>query len=331
MDLDKTLTMAKRDYYDILGVPRTASADQIKSAYRRIAKQYHPDATGNDAKASEKFKQAQEAYEVLHDAKKRQAYDQYGHAAENMGGGGGWPGGAEPWGGQRSPGGSTHFDFSDIFSGGGGGGGFSDIFEQLRHQGGRRTARQAQPRRGRDIEHNVRLSFTEAVNGTTRDVILSSKHPDGQSNRERLSAKIPAGVNDGSKIRLRGKGEPGPGGNNGDLIINVNVEKHPYFNREGNDIYLDVPVTMTEAALGTKLDVPTLSGTTTVTIPPGSSGGKRLRLKGKGIKGHRSKSQGDMYLILKIAVPDKMDETSEQLLRDFEQKNPQPDIRKHWQ
>ena len=323
--------MPKKDYYDLLKVSRTATGEEIKKAYRKIAKKYHPDVTGNDAQAAETFKQAQEAYEVLSDSKKRQAYDQFGHAATNMHSES-WPGsGSGPWNARRTRSSGMNVDFSEIFSGGGeGGGAFSDIFEQLRNQSGQRTAT-APPRRGRDIEHTVRITFDEAIHGTTRDVILSTRQPNGQSKRERLSAKIPAGVDNHSKIRLRGKGESGTANNNGDLIIQVTVDNHPYFHRDGNDISLDVPLTITEAALGTKLDVPTLSGVTTVTIPPGSSGGKRLRLKGKGIQGHRSKSCGDMYLLLKITVPNKIDQESQQLLRDFDAKNPQTDIRKHWQ
>lgn len=316
--------MTKNDFYNTLGVSRTASGEEIKKAYRKIAKKHHPDATGNDPKAAETFKQAQEAYEVLSDSQKRQTYDQYGHAGAKMGAG---PGG--PWSARRS-GSGMNADFSDMF-GGGGGGGFSDIFEQLRNQGGRRPSPAAPPRRGRDIDHKVQISFDEALSGTTRDVVLTTRQPDGQSSRERLSAKIPAGVSTNSKIRLRGKGEPGHGGNNGDLIIHVTVEDHPYFHRDGNNITLEVPLTIAEATLGTKLDIPTLSGETTVTIPPGSSGGKKLRLKGKGIKGHRSKTNGDMYLILKISVPEKLDKASKKLLQDFEEMNPQTDIRKHWQ
>jgi curved DNA-binding protein len=317
--------MPNKDYYDVLGVSRTAGGDEIKKAYRKIAKKHHPDVTGNDTQAAETFKQAQQAYEILSDSKKRQAYDQYGHAAEKMHPED-WPGAgsSNPWSVRRTHRSSANVDFSEMF-GGAGGGGFGDIFEQLRNQQSQQAATTA-PRRGRDIEHKVQISFDEAIHGTTRDVILTSRQPNGQSKRERLSAKIPAGVNHNGKIRLRGKGEPGQGNNNGDLIIQVTVAEHPYFSRDGNDISLDLPLTITEATLGTKLDVPTLDGVTTVTIPPGSSGGQKLRLKGKGVK-----KNSDMYLNLKITVPDNIDDDSENLLRQFDKKNPQPDIRKLWQ
>ncbi len=321
--------MAKEDYYTVLGVSRKASSEEIKKAYRRLARKFHPDVTGNDEAAAEKFKQVQEAYDVLHDAKKRQTYDQFGHAGDFRDTQGGWPGGP---GGFRSKAGgqNINFDFSDIFGGQGGGGGFGDIFEQLRQrQGGGHPRQQAQPQRGKDIEHKVQLSFMEAIEGTSRDVIISSRGPDGKAGRERLSAKIPAGVDHGSKIRLRGKGEPGSGGH-GDLIIQVDVRAHDYFEREGNDIYLDVPLTIFEAANGTKLDVPTLSGTTTVTVPAGTGHDKKLRLKGKGVSSQKGKV-GDMYLNLKITLPEKIDKASLQLLEEFSQKNPQDDLRQHWQ
>ena len=333
--------MAKRDYYDVLQVPRGASADDIKKAYRRLARKHHPDVAGDDAKSTEQFKEAKEAYEVLRDSKRRAAYDRFGHAAENMGdfGGGPSPGGAQRrW--QSGTGGGAGFDFSDIFGGGGsgqggfggfgGGGGIEDLFQRVRSQGGRRaTGHGGGPMAGRgsDIEHDVRVSFDEAIKGTTRDVVLTIPQADGSRRQERLSVKIPAGVDEGSKVRLRGKGQPGPGGQNGDLIIRVHVDEHRYFRRDGGDIIVELPLTVTEASSGAKVDVPTLAGATTVTIPPGSSSGKKLRLKGKGVKLHSSKDTGDMYLVLKIVLPEEIDDESRELLESFCERNPQEDIR----
>jgi len=325
--------MAKRDYYDILGVSRSATADQIKKAYRRLARKYHPDTAGNDKHSTDKFKEVQEAYEVLSDEEKRRNYDRFGAEGAHVGGPGGWPGGGKTYTYRNSPwGGGVNFDFSDIFSGGGKGGfggTMEDIFEQLRSQSARRQAPPAV--RGRDIEHSLRLGFEEAINGCHRDVVLTLVQPDGSRQQQRLTVTIPASVDNASKIRLRGKGQPGEMGNNGDLIINIEVEPHRYFRREGSDIYLDVPLTVTEAAMGTKIEVPTLTGPTTVTIPPGSSSGRKLRLKGKGIKSHKTGQTGEMFLILKIVLPGQIDEESANLLHEFTRRNPQNDIRQNWQ
>lgn len=333
--------MAKRDYYEVLGLSRGASKEEIKKSYRRLAKKYHPDVAGKDKKAEEKFKEVAEAYEVLSDAKKKDAYDRFGHAGVKMdGAGAGWPGGGAYQGGPG--GGGVHFDFSEIFGGqrgrganvsdffgSGVAGGMEDIFEQLRQQQGPRRARPARARKGKNIEHALLISFEEAIDGTSRDIEATVVQSDGARRKERISIKIPAGVDTGSKVRVRGKGQPGPGGD-GDLIIKIRVAEHKIFRREGKDIYLDVPLTFSEASLGTKIDVPTLSGTTTVTIPPGSSSGRKLRLKGKGIKSSKGSEIGDMYLELKIVPPEKMDDESKKLLEEFTRLNPQDDLRKHW-
>ena len=317
--------MAKRDFYDVLGVPRGATADQIKKAYRQLARKYHPDTAGADPAAAESFKEVQEAYESLSDPQKRQDYDRFGHAASHMGGGPGpgGPGRTYTW--RSGGGGAGGFDFSEIF--GGGGGRIEDLFGGAVGGRGRRQA----ARRGADIEHSVRVSFAEAVSGTTREVVLTMPQADGSQRRERLSVKLPAGVDNGSKIRLRGKGQPGQGGPNGDLIIVITVEAHKYFRRDGDDVLLDVPISIGEAALGAKVDVPTLDdGTTTVTIPPGSSSGQKLRLKGKGVKSRKIGKTGDMLLVLKVMVPKKLDAKSRELLLEFSKNNPQADIRGAW-
>lgn len=327
--------MAQDDFYKILGLARNATAAEIKKAYRRLARKYHPDTAGNNPQASEKFKQVQEAYDVLSDPKKRPAYDRFGHAGLHM------DGQPFPGGGPRqrhSGSGPIEFDLSDLFGGGGGGfgsggGGVGSIFDRLRQQGqspGGFRAASGPPARGADIAHKVYVSFDEAIKGTTRDVVATINSPDGRQKQERITVKIPAGVDQGSKVRVRGKGQPGRGGEHGDLIIKVEVQDHKFFRRTDSDIYLDVPITVAEAALGTKIDVPTLTGTTTVTIPPSSGGGSKLRLKGKGIHNQKSGKTGDMYLILRIVLPKKIDETSRELIEKFAHDNPQDDIRKLW-
>jgi curved DNA-binding protein len=327
--------MAKKDYYEILGITRDASIDQIKKAYRKLARKYHPDTAGAAADAVEKFKEIQEAYEILGDAQKRQAYDQFGHAGEHMHsqGGTGWPGGSGQtyqWNSQQQGPGGIHFDASDIFGGVGGGGGLDEIFEQFRQgRSTRRTRQDRTARRGQDLEHNLVISFEESIHGATRDVITTLMEPDGRHRQERLTVKIPAGIANGGKIRLKGRGQPGSGGN-GDMIITVAVTEHPYFERKDSDIYLDVPLSFSEAVLGTRIDVPTLTGVTTVTIPSGSSSGQKLRLKERGVKSQKSGATGDMFLILKIMPPKNPDSRSKELLQEFSDRNPQPDLRKNW-
>jgi len=335
--------MAKRDYYEVLGVPRGASPEEIKKAFRRLARKYHPDVAGKDPATTERFKEVNEAYEVLGDATKRQTYDRFGHAGVKMGEAGAWPGGPgyQTYTGTSGPG-PADFDlgeaFGDLFGGlggagrrvrvdlGGAGGGLEDIFEQVRGRGRRGKA----ARRGRDIEHLLRIGFEQAVRGTSREITATLTGPDGKEKTERIKVKIPAGVDTGSKIRLRGQGEPGPGGQNGDLIIVIEVGEHPYFRRDGEDVFLEAPVTPAEAALGAKIEAPTLAGRTTVTIPPGSSSGRKLRLKGKGVVSPKTGQTGDMYLVLKIVTPEQLDEESKRLLEEFGRRNPPANIRGHW-
>lgn len=355
--------MAQRDYYDVLGVSRKASKDEIKKAYRRLARKYHPDVAKEDKQAEKKFKEVQEAYSVLNDAKKRDLYDKFGHAGVKMGDAGGpyGPGASGGRGGGYGPGGQTHtwstgpsggveFDLEDLFGqmggspfggggrrksrrrspfgGGGGGGGIGDIFEHLRQQ---QAQQQSKALRGRDIEQPVRVSWHEALHGGSRDVVARIVTAEGKTKTERISVKIPAGVDTGSKIRLRGRGEQAAGGEAGDLIIRVEVEAHPYFRRDGLDVLLDVPVTFREIALGAKIDVPTPEGGwTTVTVPAGSKGGRKLRLKGKGVHSETSGKTGDLYLALRVAPPEDLDDRSRALLEEFSQRHPQEDLRSHW-
>jgi DnaJ-class molecular chaperone len=324
--------MAKRDYYEVLGVSKTASADEIRSAYRKLARKFHPDVTGNDPKATERFKEIQEANDVLSDTAKRTNYDQFGHAGVGgmPGGGGnvdpyeqfrrtygrrngGAAGGPSSWtGGQGVT--VEDFDF--------GGGDMGSIFEQLfggRGGGQRRQTRRgrAQPPeapRGQDIEHAVTLSFDQAFRGITLPLQINR---DGQL--ETIEIKIPPGVKDGSRVRIRGKGQQA-GGEPGDLFIITRVEPHPYFRREGLDIHIDLPISVYEAILGAKIQVPTMNGPVTLTIPPGSSGGNKLRIKGRGVE--RGKETGDQIVILKVIVPRDLDDADRDAIRAIQKKHP---------
>jgi DnaJ-class molecular chaperone len=310
--------MAKRDYYDVLGVKRGAPADEIRSAYRKLARKYHPDANKAPG-AAEKFREATEAYDVLSDAEKRKAYDQYGHAGPGAGFGAGYPGaGPAGRGGQ-----GVTFDFGDIFGGGGRGGGsgfagmsLDDILQAL--GGGQRRGRRREPRgpqRGSDSETHVTLDFLQAVRGTSTRIRISRQAPDESTRQETIEVKIPPGVKDGSRIRVRGKGGLGEGPP-GDLYIVVDVRPHEYFRREGDDIYVSVPISITEAALGAKVDVPTLDGTSTVTVPPGTGSGRKLRLRGKGVPRGQVQA-GDLYVVIQIAPPPSLGEREKQLLAEL--------------
>ncbi|HSI35296.1 MAG: DnaJ C-terminal domain-containing protein [Phycisphaerae bacterium] len=337
--------MAKRDFYEILGVPRTASADEIKRAHRKLVRQHHPDVNKNNPAAEAKFKEMQEAYDVLSDEAKRKNYDQYGHA-EAPSGFGGAPGGVDPFeflrrqqqqgarggarpgagaGGQRtwrpSPGVSV-----EDFEGAGDAGNFADIFDQFFGRGGAgaaaagaagaRQQRRAPAPRGEDIEYPVTLTFAQAARGMTLPLQISR---DGKI--ETIEVKIPGGVKEGSRVRLKGQGQQ-VNGEPGDLFIVTRVLAHPYFRREGNalDITLDLPVSMYEAINGTKVEVPTLDGPVTISIPPGTSSGAKLRIKERGI--HRGVEKGDQYCLIKVLVPKGLDDEAKELLAKLQAKFP---------
>jgi curved DNA-binding protein len=325
--------MAKRDFYDILGVPRNASADEIKKAHRKLVRQYHPDVNKNNAGATEKFKEVQEAYDVLSDPPKRKNYDQFGHAGVGVEGAQGADpfeafrraqqgrGGPREW---RSGPNTTVEDFD--FSGGGGAGNFSDIFEQLFGAGaraggggGRSGARgrmrpEPPPQRGADVEHGVTLTFEQAARGTTLPLQISR---DGKL--ETIDVKIPSGVKDGSRIRIKGRGQQS-NGQAGDLFIITRVSEHPYFKRDGLDVNLDLPLSFYEAMMGTKLEVPTLDGPVTLTIPAGTSSGAKLRIKGRGVT--RGDDKGDQFVITRIVVPKDLDEEDRKAVKELERKHP---------
>jgi curved DNA-binding protein len=304
-----------RDYYETLGVKRDATEEEVKKAYRKLARQYHPDRNPGDKQAETRFKEVQDAYDVLSDKTKRAQYDQFGFAgpgADFAGAGAGQGPGSYTFHFGGGPGGfnAEGMDpqqaaeiFSQLFGRGGGPGGIDvgDLFG-----GGRRTrgTRNRRPPPAQDVEAEVTIPFLTAAQGGSVDLTVGGHE---------LGIKIPAGVESGQTLRLAGQA---PGG--GNLLLKLRVEPHPYFRREGKDIILEVPLSLPEAVLGARVDVPTLDGTRlTVKVPPGTSSGSRLRLRGKGVKG------GDQYIEIKVAVPAPKDERSRELIEEFARLNPQ--------
>jgi DnaJ-class molecular chaperone len=287
--------MAEKDYYDIIGVKKTASADEIKKAYRALAKKFHPDKNKGNKDAENKFKEISEAYAVLSDKEKREQYDRLGKEAFHFGG----QGGANPFQGGNPFGG---FDFSQFTGSGGararggrrstgGAGGFTDIFSDL-FGGGAQFAQE--PERGPDLEAELTIDFRDAILGTTMDLVINGKG---------VKVKIPEGVSDGQRIRLRGKGAPGGnGGAAGDLNVLIHVRAHPLFERRGDDIYIDLPIKVGEAIRGAEVDVPTIHGPVRARIPAGTQGGQTFRLRGKGVK-KKAGAMGDHYYRVEITVP----------------------------
>lgn len=292
--------MTQKDPYEILGVARNASQDEIKRAYRRLALKHHPDRNRGDTAAAQKFKEVQAAYEILGDADRRAQYDRFG------------AGGPTPeyrtWNVSGGP--DVEFDFGSF-------GDLSSVFEQFfrraeRPAAGRRAASRARPR-GADVEHVVDLSFEEAARGAARDVVLRSADT-GET--ERLEVRIPPAVTDGQRIRVRGKGQPGPGGR-GDLMIVCRVHPHPELRRENLDLLLDLALSFPEAALGTRVEIATLDGRTLVTVPPGTSSGTKLRLRGKGIHDPRSGQTGDLYAVVRIQAPRQLSPHARKLIEQL--------------
>ena len=359
--------MNKRDYYEVLGVSKTADEKEIKSAFRKLAKKYHPDVS-KEPDAAEKFKEAQEAYAVLSDEQKRKQYDQYGHAAfEGMNGGAGFD--------------FSDFDFSDIFGdlfGSAFGGGFSNFGG---FGGG--SSRSSRARRGADKLMRVELSFEEAAFGCKKNIkvdvyeqcdecngkggkgektcptchgsgsvtsqqntlfgafMTRSTCPDcggkGKTyssicseckgtgkvkENKTLEVKVPAGVDSGNQLRLAGKGDSGSnGGPNGDLYLEFRVKDHELFERDGNDIYLELPITISEAVLGCKKEIPTLYGNVKLTIEGGANTGDKHRLKGKGMEDLHSGSKGNMYVVINVVIPNKIDKKQKKLFEELNDTN----------
>ncbi|RTL85127.1 MAG: J domain-containing protein [Hyphomicrobiales bacterium] len=307
-----------RDPYDVLGVSKSASAADIKKAYRQLAKKYHPDRNKDDVKAKERFAEINTAYEIVGDEKKKAQYDRGEIGAdgkprgfEGFGAGAGQGGFSRAWrSAGAGPGANQHFEFN---VGGQGGGGFdpSDLFADL--FGGRRRA-QPTPERGEDVAATATVPLETAAKGGSARVIL----PSGRT----LEVKVPAGVEDGQQIRLRGQGQPGGrGGEPGDALVTVKIAPHPYFKPEGRDLRLDLPVTIYEAALGAKVQTPTLDGKVELAVPAGSNGGRVLRLRGKGLPQTESKPAGDLYVTLKIMLPEEADAEFEARLRELRERH----------
>jgi curved DNA-binding protein len=324
--------MAEQDYYEVLGVPRDATPEAIKKAYRTLARKHHPDVNPGDKKAEAKFKEAQQAYDILSDAEKRSLYDRYGRAAfEGMAAAGPRSGAADWASRQGGPGaGFEAYDFSEFFGPAAGGpgaatgaeeAGGAGIFEELlgRMRGGRgRQGPAMGPRPGRNLEAHLTIPFLTAVLGGETTIEIERDH-----HRESLAVKIPPGTDTGAKLRLRGQGEPGErGAEPGDLIIHITVEPHPYFTREGRNLIVEVPITVPEAVLGARIEVPSLEGLKSLTIPSGTSSGAKLRLRGHGIPASGDKPAGDLFVVIKIVVPKNVDDESRRLIREFGERNP---------
>ncbi len=299
-----------RDYYETLGVSKTASEEEIRSAFRKLARKYHPDVAKDKKTAEEKFKQINEAYEVLSDPEKRKKYDQLG-ANWNQ------PGGFQPppgWGQQQPGGGFYRYGGED---GGGvefefGGTGFSDFFEAFFGGGRGRSAfgggfgrRATGTERGSDVEADIMVTLEEALSGSKRAVSLRRS---GSNKTETYQVKIPRGVHEGQRIRLAGQGEAGAGGGkSGDLFLRVRLARHPDFTVEGSDLIHEIKIQPWQAVLGAELEVPTLEGKARMKVPPGTQGGQRFRLRGRGLPSATG-ARGDLYVVTQIQVPKKIAE-----------------------
>ncbi|MBC7333412.1 MAG: J domain-containing protein [Actinobacteria bacterium] len=320
-----------KDYYKILGVSKDATQDEIKKAYRRLAKKYHPDSNPNDPTAEEKFKEIGEAYEVLGDPEKRARYDQLGanwKQYARAGAEAGWPGWGRTYTYDFSGG---DFGFSDL------GSGFSEFFEMFFGKGsderfswftsqfggggtGTKTRQQRKTAwergtapRGEDYEYDVEIALREAYYGTTRTIRLQK---DGKTRT--VNVKIPKGVKSGAKIRIPGEGGQSPfGGQSGDLYLRINISPHPFFTRKGDDLYCEVPVTIKEAIFGAKIDVPTFDGGVKVNLPAGIQSGKTLRLRGKGMPKLNTSEYGDLYAKVKIVIPENLTSEQRKYLEEF--------------
>ena len=294
-----------KDYYKILGVDRDASDKEIKSAYRKAARKFHPDVNPDDKAAEERFKEISEANEVLSDKDKRTKYDQFGQHWDQVGAGG--PAGPGPAGAEYFT-----FDFGDFGTSGPAAGesGFSDFFEQLfggvRGTGARATPRRA-PARGRNVQAEAEVSLEDAFHGAKKIFTVDGR---------RIEVTIPKGVCDGQKIRLTGQGEDGPAGK-GDLMIKINVRPHPRYERKGDDLHVEVPVDYLVAALGGEAQVPTLSGRVTMKIPPNTSGGKTFRLPGQGMARLKNAGRGNLYARVRVTVPESMSDGERQALEEL--------------
>jgi len=321
-----------KDYYKLLGVNKNASQDEIKKAFRKLARKYHPDANLNNPEAEEKFKEIGEAYEVLGDPQKRSRYDQLGANWKQYS----RTGAGRPGGGGRTytyDFGGRGFSFDDL------GSGFSDFFEMFfgrgadkrfsgfgpgfssQSGGGTRTGMQ----KGQDMQSELSITLREAYTGTQRSLKLQK-----EGKTRTVNVKIPKGIKDGGKIRLAGEGAGGPaGGPAGDFYLIVSVNGHSFFTRKADDLYCEVPVTIKEAFYGSKIDVPTFDGKIMVKVPPKTQGGKTLRLKGKGMPKLRNSSSGDLYAKIRLVLPEKLSGEQKKHFEEFAEslnENPRDNI-----
>lgn len=327
---------ATPDYYKMLGVARDATPEQIKKAYRKLAREYHPDAGGDE----EKFKDVNEAYEVLSDEKKRKLYDQYGTANENQIPGAGFSGfggvgdafsGFGSWAeildsirkgegafgtnwdfgqGGRSAGGNAYSGFSGF----GGFGGFGGAAQQQGSCGGGCGGGSCAPEKGKDITVTLKISFDEAFSGAEKKVTLRTSV---SQEKQTMVVKVPAGVTDGKRLRYRGKGMPGSGGN-GDLLVTLAIQPHPYFERDGADVIVNTPISPAEAALGASIVVPTPGGAKVrVRVPAGSQSGQELLVKGKGAPHMKGNGSGDLRIHLIITLPEKLNDEQRKAMEDY--------------
>lgn len=311
--------MAKKtDYYEVLGVAKTATQDEIKKAYKKLARKYHPDLNPGNKAAEEKFKEISEAYSVLGDEEKRKKYDRFGTAD------------VPEWAGAAGAGGAGNVDWAEILrnvearqQGRGGGGdpggfGFEDLFGDL--FGGRGAPRGRGASRGTpgaDVEVEVEIPFTTAILGGSQPVRVAFGDPGGRT--EQINMKVPPGLKDGARVRIPGKGLPGKhGGPAGDLFLAAKVLPHPYLRRDGDDLHLDLPVTIAEAALGATIEMPTLRGSKRLKIPAGTQGGQKIRIGGEGVQSREG--DGDLYVHIQIAVPKNLDADAQKLVRDLDAK-----------
>ena len=291
--------MSKRDYYEMLGVSKNASDDEIKKAYRKLAVKYHPDKNPGNKEAEEKFKEINEAHDVLSDKQKRARYDQFGHAGVGGAGSNPFGAGGNPFGGGFDFNGQTfNFDF-------GGGGAFDDILGSLFGFGGARR-----PRRGADYQTTVTLTFEEAIFGTTKSVSVNGSN---------LKVKIPAGIDDGMSVRIRGKGGPAPEGatEKGDLYVRVRVKPHKNLTREGAIILSEEKISMVDAALGCEIDVETVDGTVTMKVPAGTQSGTPFKLSGHGVPFRSDGDRGPHIVTVIVETPKNLSKKQKELLEEF--------------
>ena len=310
--------MSKKDFYSVLGVQRGASPEEIKKSYRKLAMKYHPDKNQGDKKSEEKFKELSEAYDVLSDTQKREAYDQFGHASSQQGFGGGNPfsGGGSPFGGAggfRSGGSSAgggQDPFQDIF-----GDVFGDIFSGRGGPAGAGARRR--PSRGADLRYSLGVTLEEAALGTEKTISFMRQNS-GREEARKLNVNVPAGVKEGQRLKLSGEGDLAPaGGSPGDLFVIINLEDHPLFRRDENDIVIDVPVAYTDAILGSQIEIPTLTGKAQIKIPAGTHSGQVLRLKGKGFPKLGGFGHGDLLVRMLIDTPAQVSNKQKELIEEL--------------